>query len=808
MSEFLQDLRYAARLLIKQPGFTTVTIAVLALGIGATTAIFSVVDAVLLRPLPYADADRLVSVQNYWRTTGTRANNISAPDYYDWRDRATSFDGLAAYTWSQSSVTVSGAGDYVTVARVTAEFFPVLGARASLGRLLDDDELRDGGPASAVVSDAFWRSHLGGDRDAIGRTIKYRERVYTVVGVLTPEVGFPTPTDVWVSWWTAPVTTSRSAHNYRAVGKLKRDVTLARAQAEMDGLAAALERQYPQSNENKGVAVDRLQDQLVRNVRTTLNLIFGVVVVVLLIACANVSNLLLARATSRTREVALRAAIGATRGRVLRQMLTESALLAIVAGTLGVIVGAWGIRGLLAIAPQGLPRLDEVGVNWRMLAFAFGASVAASVVFGMAPALQTSRVDLNDVLKQGGRGSGAGQGRRLRSALIVFETAAAVVLVIAASLLIRSFAALSAADMGFRTDHLLLANTTVPAADLDAAKRATRFYRELLAQLAVVPGVRSAAATTSVPTQVRSNGGYFLEGGPTFEQLRTRSPQALFTVITPDYFRTIGVTVRGRDFGDADADGAPLTAIVNEALARAAFPGQDPIGRRIMTGLDLVLGPDGTRYMTIVGVAADVRATDPSLVPQPQVYMPYQQHVGPATAMTVLLRTAGDPQQLANVTIQRVRELNVDVPVKISTMDETVGVAVATPRFRTILLALFAALALVLAMAGVYGIVSFVVSQRTSEIGLRMALGARRSAIVRSTLASGVRLTAIGVAIGWAAALALTQVLASMLFDVRARDPIAFGVAPALLLAVACLASLAPALRASRVDPSVTLRVE
>jgi putative ABC transport system permease protein len=808
MSDLTQDFRYAVRLLLRQPGFAIITILILALGIGATTAIFSVVDTVLLRPLPYADADRVVSVANNYRGSRNRGQ-VSAPDFHDWQDQAGSFEHLAAYTSGQSSILVDGVADYAIVTRATPEFFRVMGGSAAVGRLPSDAEGQPGGPLTVVVSYGFWRSHLGGDRSALGRAIKYRDAVYTVVGVLGPEFNFPARTDIWSPWWVVPETPSRSAHNYRAVGRLTPGVSIAQAQAEMDGIASRLEQAYPQSNEQKGVHVDRLQDQLVRNMRTTLNLISGVVVVVLLIACANVSNLLLARGSSRSRELGVRAAIGATRGRVIRQLVTESALLALVAGGLGVLIAAWGIRGLTAIAPQGLPRIDEVGVDWRMLGFALVASLTASFVFGLAPALQTSRVDLNEVLKQAGRGASASAGGRMRASLIVFETAAAVVLVIAASLLIRSFSALTRADMGFETGRLLLADTAVPSSNIDTQRRAVRFYRDLLPQLASIPGVQAVSAVSAVPTIVRSNGGYMVEGGQTFEQMRTNSPQALFTVVTPGYFRTIGVAItKGRDVSDADIEGAPLVVVVNEAFARTAFGSADPVGRRIGTGFDGVVGPDGSRFVTIVGIVADVRSTDPSVRPQPQIYHPYQQHPGPSTSLTLVLRTVGDPMQASTATVQKVRALNSEVPVRISTMEETLGIAVSAPRFRTILLGLFAGLALVLAMAGVYGIVSYTVSQRTSEMGLRMALGAQRSEIVRLTLSSGLKLTAIGVAIGWVAAFAAARLLSTMLFEVPERDPMVFGVAPAVLLAVACLASMAPALRASRVDPSVALRVE
>lgn len=808
MSDLLQDVRYALRLLLKQPGFTLVTIAVLALGIGATTAIFSVVDAVLLRPLPYANADRLVSVATYFQRSGVRGQ-LSAPDFHDIHDQASSFEGLAAYNRGEISVTVqNSAGDYAVVTRVMPEFYSLMAVKPQLGRLPSADEQRAGGPLTVVVSDAFWRSHLGGDAGALGKTLKYGDRIYTVVGVLTPEFRFPGDTDIWSAWWVIPETTSRSAHNYRAVGLLKSGVSVAQAQQELSTIAARLEKAYPTSNANKGVAVDLLLDQIVRNVRTTLNLIFAVVVTVLLIACANVSSLLLARATSRARELGIRAAVGATRRRVLRQLVTESVLLGLFSGAAGVLVAAWGVRALMALAPAGLPRAADVGMDVRVLAFAMILSLATSLVFGLVPAWQTSRVDLQEVLKATGRAA-AGSGTRARAALIVFETAAAVVLVVGASLLIRSFSALTSVDLGFRPDHLFVANTSVPWADREGARRAARFYTDLLPQIRQVPGVEAASAVMGVPTQVRSNGGYVVEGGRTFEELGIRSPQALFTVATPDYFKTMGVGIaRGRDFDDRDGDGAPFTAIINEALARATFPNVDPIGRRIATGLDNAIGPDGTRFMTIVGVARDIRSSDPSQPPQPQIFMPYLQHPTYATSLDIVARTTGDPRQLGHVVTDKVRALNADVPVRVTTMDDALGVAVSAPRFRAILLGLFAALALVLAMAGVYGIVSYTVSQRTNELGLRMALGAQRSEIVGMMLIGGLKLTALGVAAGWIVAFAASRVLSAMLFQVPDRDPVVFGLAPALLLAVAALASMAPALRASRVDPSVALRVE
>src|SRR5262252_5104996 len=597
----VSDLRFAARMLLKHPGFTVIATLVLALGIGANTAIFSVVDAVLLRPLPYADQERIVSIQSLWRNSGLRGQ-ASAPDFHDWHDQARSFDAMAAYKDGQSSVNVGGIADYAVVTRATTEFFQLFGVRPELGRLPSADEQRDGGPLTAVVSHVFWVTKPGGDRAAIGHTLKYAQRNYTIVGVLPPEFRFPNNTDVWTAWWVFPETSSRSGHNYEVVGHLRPDVALEQAQSEMETIAARLERAYPQSNENKGIIVTPLLERSVRDVRSTLTLMFCVVIVVLLIACANVSNLLLARATARTRELGIRAALGASRSRVVRQLVTESGLLALVAGVASVVIAAWGIRGLIAVAPAGLPRIAEVHVDLRVLLFASAVSLAASLVFGLAPALYASRSDLNEVIKHGGRAMTGGPSGRLRASLIVFETAAAVVLVIGAGLLIRSFAALNGVDLGFRTERLLVADTAVPIATLDAAPHAVRFYHTLLPEIAAVPGVEAVSAVMGVPTRTRSNGGYAIEGGPTFEQIGVRSPQAIFTVATPGYFSTIGVPIRdGRDFSDADNDSAPLVTVINDALARQSFPKGDAIGHRIKSGYDLT----GSR--SIVAMVAAMR---------------------------------------------------------------------------------------------------------------------------------------------------------------------------------------------------------
>jgi putative ABC transport system permease protein len=487
----------------------------------------------------------------------------------------------------------------------------------------------------------------------------------------------------------------------------------------------------------------------------------------------------------------------------VRQLVTESIVLAALAGAASIAIAAWGLRGLIALAPAGLPRIDEVHIDLRVLLFASAASLLASLVFGVAPALHTSRNDLNDVIKQGGRSMAGGAGGRTRTALIVFETAAAVVLVIGAGLLIRSFAALSTVDLGFRTERLLTADTAVPVASRDAAREGVRFYKKLLPQLSSIPGVQSAAAVMGVPTAPRSNGGYAIEGRMTFEQMGVRLPQAIFTVATPNYFATLGVpVVKGRDFAERDNESAPLVTVVNEALARPAFPGEDPIGRRIRTGYD------GTGFMQIVGVVANMRAADPALPPQSQIFMPFEQHPLGSTSLTLVMRTGPDPLRLSPAVIEKVRATNGDVPVRVSTMDATLEQAVSAPWFRTVLLGIFAGVALLLAMAGVYGVVSFMVSQRTSELGLRMALGARPGEIIRLTMVSGLRPTVLGVALGWIAALALARILSSMLYATSARDPFIFIAVPVALIASAVVACAAPAIRAARVDPVIALRTE
>jgi predicted permease len=624
----------------------------------------------------------------------------------------------------------------------------------------------------------------------------------SVVGVLPPSFHFPRKADLWTP--SGEETVSRTAHNYLAIARLKPDVTLEQAQTQLTAIASRLEQQYPNSNKNKGAVVIRMRDQMVSSIRLTLYLLLGAVGMVLLIACANMANLLLAKATSRTREIAIRAAVGASRLRIVRQLITESLLLALVSGVAGLILAVWGADALIALAPKNVPRLAEVGIDGWVLAFTFCVSLASCLIFGLIPALQASRVDLNNALKQGGTRSVLGGGAgRMRSALVVAEIALSVILLTGAGLLIRSFQALGNAELGFKPEKILVASTSVPSSTLADAQRATQFYKGLLTDVAALPGVSAVGATMAPPGTIRSNGGYYIDHVPPREKLGISSDQAVFSVVAPGTFQTLGIPLKiGRDFTAGDGYEVPFTAVINEELARKSFPGQDPIGRTIYCGMD------SSNPMTIVGVVGNVRQWGPATPAWPEIYMPFEQHPFFATALSILLRTPGEPSSLSEAVRRKIRERSPEVPVRFTTMQASLADNVATPRFRTLLLTIFAGLAVVLAMAGVYGVMAYVVSQRSSEIGLRMAMGAGSGAVLRLVLGQGLKLAAIGVALGLAGAVAATRVLTSVLYEVKPTDPLTFVAVAAALVIVAFAASYFPARRATRVDPLLALRQE
>ena len=804
MDKLLQDLRYAIRSLWHQPSFALTAILTLALGVGATTAIFSVVNAVVLRPLPYQEPDRIVGIMNLWTRTGARGNTVSGPDFLDWKAQSQSFAAMTFWLGGEQSVTVKGTADYAMILRVTPGYFDALGAKVALGRLPSTEEQNPGSQA-VVITDAFWKRQFNGDRAALGSSVKFAERMFTIVGILEPGIRYPARADIYTAAGTLAPTISRSGHNYRVVARLKPEVSIQQAQAEMTTIAQRLEQQYPTSNAGKSAIVLPLRELVVGDTRQTLLILLGAVGLVLLIACANVANLLLARSTAREREMVVRAAVGAARGRLVRQLLTESAVLGLAASVLGIWLARLGVLALMSLAPADMPRLDEIRVDAVALGFAVAVALVASLLFGLAPALQVSGVQLVDGLRQGGKGSSIGaRGGRARSAFVVAEVALAVVLVFAAGLLGRSLMRLAAVEMGFSPERLLVLRTVVPFRSLDDAPRATAFYRDVLADLRALPGVTAAGAVTSLPTSVRSDGSYAIGGVSTLQQMGIKLPQALLTVVTPDYFRALRVPFKsGRDFSDGDRRDAPLVAIINESLARVSFAGQDPLGQRIQCGLD------NLEFMTIVGVVADIRTAGPLRPNQPEIYMPYEQHPGPSTALNIVARTETlDPLSLTETMSRKIRERNPDVPVRATTMEGTLETASATPRFRTFLLAVFAGVALLLALAGVYGVMAYSVSQRVPELGVRIALGATPENIMRLVVGQGAKLAAAGLAVGLALALLVGRLLQGVLFGVTPRDPMILTLVVAVVAVATLAACYIPGRRAVRVDPMLALRAE
>jgi putative ABC transport system permease protein len=793
-------LKYAFRSLLKNPAFSLLAVLVMALGIGANTAVFSVVNAVLLKPLAYRDAERIVTLSSLWKKNGGHGQ-VSAPDFHDWHDQTTAFDAMAYYDSDETAISTGGAAEYAKVAAGSPEFFRVFGVEPVVGRWFSAEEEKTGSAGAVVISYPYWQSHFGGVPTALGQTVRFGGKALPVVGVAPPGFHFPDQTDVWLPAGMFPETTSRSAHNYLVVGKLKSDVTLGQAQAQMTAIGTRLEQQFPRSNTGKNVAVTPMRDEMVSNVRLTLYLLLGAVGLVLLIACANMANLLLVKATARTREIAIRAAVGASRASIIRQLITESILLSLAAGGAGLAIAYFGSKALVAMAPGNIPRLTEAGVDGSVLVFTLGISVAASLLFGLVPAIHASRVDLNNALKQGAARATGGQGSgRMRSALVVAEIALSVVLLTGASLLIRSFVALHNVALGFRPENVLVMSTDVPSSDGERSSRSFQFYSGLLPDIAAAPGVSAVGATRVAPGQVSSWGGYWVDHLPSGEP-GIGAPQAVFSVVAPGTFSTLRIPLRrGRDFDASDSPDAPFTAVINESLAKQSFAGQDPIGRTIYCGFDSVKG------MRIVGIVSDIHQYGPARPAQPEMYMPYPQHPRTSSALNVLVRTAADPAALSETLRRMVRQRAPDVPVKFTTLEAKLSENVAAPRFRTLLLGVFAALAVLLSMAGVYGVMAYVVSQRSGELGLRMALGASPTNVQWLVLRQALALTGAGLVVGLAGAVLATRLLTSVLFEVKATDPATYLAVAGLLAVVALAAGYIPALRAARVDPLAALR--
>jgi putative ABC transport system permease protein len=799
-AEFLTNLRYAGRALRRSPGFAVLAIAIMALGIGANTAVFSVVNGVLLKPLPYQGADRIVTLRTAFLIAGGTQTLVSIANYRDWRDQSASFEAMATYRGGESPVSPGTAAEYGRLATVDAQFFRVFAVEPLMGRTFTPEEtVPDNAQRTAVISYAYWQSRFGGAADILQRTIRVGARVHPIVGVMPAGFHFPGETNIWVPQTTSQ--TSRTGHNFFAVARLKPHVSLEQAQAELTTIAARLEQQYPDSNKGRGVTAVRLQEELVGDVRLTLYLLWGVVGVVLLIACANTATLLLGKATTRTREMAVRTALGAGRGRIVRQLITESLLLALVAGAVGTLLAFWGARALVALSPAAVVRGTDSGIDGSVLAFTFVVSLATSLLFGLVPALHASKVDLVDAVKQGGARSVVG-GRmvRTRGILVVSEIALAVVLLIGAGLLIKSLVALHNTDLGFQPENVLV----IKATGVRSREDNNVFFGRLMSRMTTLPGVAAVGATSNPPGDFSNagTGAHFVDRFPE-QRDRTRETLTLMTIVAPGSFAALGIPLKsGRDFNEGDTGDRPLVAVVNEALVRKSFGSENPIGRTIFCSFDRKEG------MTIVGVAGDVRQRNPAIVPMPECYMPYRQHSYNNATLNVVARTAGDPMDLAETVRRAAAEISPEVPLAFSTMDARVSKSVEDPRFRALLFGIFAALAVCLAMAGVYGVMAFGVQQRSREIGLRMALGASQASVLRLILEQGLLFAAAGLAVGFGTAVAAARFLETVLFEVQPVDTQVYVAVALLLGLVTLLASYLPARRAAGLDPAAVLQAE
>jgi len=813
MGKFLQDLKYGVRMLGKNPGFTAVAILTLALGIGANTAIFSVVNAELLRPLPFHDPGRLVQIPSM--NTRTHAMNaVSYPDFLDWRAQNQVFEKMAVYT--DASVTLTGVDQaaHLESAIVSADTFNLLGVAPELGRTFAPDE--DAAHHHVVVlSDRLWRQRFGGDPGIIGRAITLDNSGYTVVGVMPPSFQFPLqrePEELWISMSSQQESTDnsptmaqrRGAHFLLCIARLKPGVTVTQAQAAMDVITGSLTKQYPDTNKYMGARVVSEQAQLTREIRPALLVMMIAVGLVLLIACVNVANLLLARATTRSREIAIRTALGAGRMRVIRQLLTETLLLALIAGTLGTLLAAWGSDILVRLSPEGLPLVAQVHMDGWVLAFTAAISLLTGVLFGVAPALQVTHTSIVDALKEGALNTTAGSRRHhLRSSLVIVEMALALILLVSAGLLIRSLVRLQDVNPGFDPHNVMTASVDLPDEKYPDAKK-IEYLRDLVPQLKALPGVQSAAAIFPLPMggdEIRTS--FQIEGRPV---AKSDEPHTSVRAITPGYFGTMRIPLlQGRDFDDRDDAKASLAIIINEALARQFFSGENPIGKHIKPGV--ATGPGEPPMREIVGVVGNVKFENLSTEWMPESYVPYAQL--PFGSMTIVARTANDPEDLAKPIASVVQSLDKDLPAYApKTVQQYLDGTIAVPRFNTSLLGIFAALAMILTAVGLYGVISYSVAQRTHEIGIRMALGAQPGDMLRLVVGEGIRLAFFGVGLGLAAAFGVTHFLSSLLFGVSATDPLSFIVVVVLLLSVVVFACYIPARRAMRVDPMVALRYE
>ena len=804
MAALLQDLRHGIRLLLRSPGFTSIAVAALAIGIGANTAIFSVVNTLLIERLPYQDPERLAVIWEH-NIPRDRKNNVVSPgNFIHWREMQQSFEDLAA-VGNTFTVTLTGRGDpeELPMQLVSASFFPLLGVQPALGRAFSADEDRPGSRV-VVISDRLWKRRFNADRGILQNAITIDGTPRTVVGVMPP--GF-SHLDKTVELW-LPIGLPAGARTPRGrwmtvVGRLRPGVSFERAQQDMVRVHADLTRQFPAFNTGWTARVVPLKEQLTGEVRPALLILLGAVGCVLLIACANVANLLLARATARQRELAVRAALGAGRGRLVRQLLSESVVLATAGGAAGLLLGWWALNVLRAAAAERLPihRLESVGIDGAVLAFTAGATLLSALFFGLLPAFSGSRGALTDALKDGGRGGSGGRGNRTRGAFVVVEVALALILLVGAGLLIRSFVRLLDVDPGFDPTRTVTMRVSLPSARYAVPAQRVQFFRRLFERVDALPGVQAAGATSFLPlATLGAATSVEIVGRP--KPPLGQEPVADVRVATNDYFKAMGVPLlKGRLFNEEDAADHTNRVIVNETMAIKYWPGEDPIGKKVN------ISWNDRRDDEIIGVVGDVRHAGLDTAPRGMTYWPYARF--PYGSMTLAVRATTDPRAIVNGVVSVVRELDRDLAVAdIRTMEEVVSNSVAQRRLTMLLLAAFAGAALVLAAVGIYGVIAYSVTQRTQEIGIRMALGARQADVLKMVVGQAMLLAAIGIAVGAAGALFLTRLMTGLLFDVRPADPVTFAAVATLLAAVAAAAAYVPGRRATRVDPVVALRAE
>ena len=825
MRTLWQDLRYGARMLLKNPGFTLIAVVTLSLGIGANTAIFSVVNAVLLRPLPYEESERLVFLSE--RSEQLEGMSISWPNYVDWRKSNNVFEKIGVYNGNSYNLTGSGEPERLQAGQVSADLFTALRVNAALGRVFTNEEDKPGAGPVVVLGHALWQKRFGGDPNIVNRTIKLNDRDYTVIGVMPAGFQFSGRLDIWVSAGQLSGSTSwQSRGNHPGlygVARLKPGVTITQARAEMENISVALEKEYPNTNQGNRVTITPLKDSIINNIGTALWVLLGAVGCVLLIACANVANLLLARASTRQREIAVRVAMGAGRWRIMRQLLTESVLLAVVGGGLGMALSWWGVDLILAISPDSIPRAAEIGLDRGVLAFTAAVSILTGAIFGLAPALQASKVQLHDALKESGRSLVAGR-HWSRGALVVAETALTLALLVGAGLLIRSFYNLYRVNPGFVYDRLLSFNISLPEQKYATLDQQMSFFNQLMQNLRATPGVESVSVASGLP--LGNNGWqttFTIVGRP--QPKPGARPLMEACLVGPDYFRTIGVPLlRGRWFTERDnrehLKSKDLTGyndderwaaginamIIDEEFARRHWPNnEDPVGKQILWG-------DGTDpkspVMTVVGVVGRVKMdglnTDSNRV---QGYFPFYQL--PSSGMTVIVKSTLDPNQLIAAARRQTLQLDPSEPIYgVRTMEKIRSDSVAPERLNLTLLGMFAALAVILALVGIYGVMSYAVTQRAHEIGVRMALGAQTGDVLKMVISQGLTLALIGVGAGLFLAYWLTKLMKDLLFEVKPADPATFAVIAALLILVSLVACWIPARRATKVDPMVALRCE